>query len=137
MEALEANDTDILKRCLRIYATVDRIEDAETLLKNKIVEPQLDEIINSDNLHSEPMGLQGICQKILKIIPTRLQLLLKLSRSNRKQENHYDFIGKKHALNKYDRFTLNTSSFWGSTELNITQLFFIIKIMNKLIYYYC
>lgn len=98
--ALEENDTDILKRCLRIYATVDRIEGAETLLKNKIIEPKLDEIINSDNLHSEPMGLHGICQKILDIIPARLQLLLKLSRSNRKQEKHYDFIGRNHAFKK-------------------------------------
>ena len=79
---------------------MDRIEGAETLLKNKIIEPKLDEIINSDNLHSEPMGLHGICQKILDIIPARLQLLLKLSRSNRKQEKYFDFIGKNHAFKK-------------------------------------
>ena len=27
-------------------------------------------------------------------------------------------IGKKHALKKYDQFTLNTSCFWGSTGSN-------------------
>ena len=51
-------------------------------------------------------------------------------------------IGKKHALKKYDQFTLNTSLFWGNTGSNITPVvqfheIFITKIMNKLIYYYC
>ena len=30
-------------------------------------------------------------------------------------------IGKKHALKKYDQFTLNTSCFWASTRSNITR----------------
>ena len=44
-------------------------------------------------------------------------------------------IGKKHALNKYDHFTLNTSCFWESTRSNITPIvqfheIFVTKIMN-------
>ena len=31
-------------------------------------------------------------------------------------------IGKKHALKKYDQFTLNTSCFWGITGANITPV---------------
>ena len=31
-------------------------------------------------------------------------------------------LGKKHALIKYDQFSLNTSSFWGSTGSNITPV---------------
>ena len=51
-------------------------------------------------------------------------------------------IGKKHALKKHDQFTQNTSYFWRSTRSNITtvvisRIFDNIKIMNKLIYYYC
>ena len=34
-------------------------------------------------------------------------------------------IGKKHALKKYDQFTLNTSSFWGSNESNIAPSYAI------------
>ena len=51
-------------------------------------------------------------------------------------------IGKKHALKKYDQFTLNTSCFWGSTRSNITpdcafsRHFCYTKIIKKLIYYY-
>ena len=32
-------------------------------------------------------------------------------------------IGRKHALKKYDQFTLNTSCFWRSTGSNITPVF--------------
>ena len=51
-------------------------------------------------------------------------------------------IGKKHALKKYDQYSLNTSYICGSTGSNITPVvklneFFVIKIMNKLIHYYC
>ena len=49
-----------------------------------------------------------------------------------------DAIGKKHALKKYDQFTLNTSCFLGSNT-TIVQFheIFVIKIMNKKFYYYC
>ena len=42
-------------------------------------------------------------------------------------------LGKKHALNKYNQFALNTSCFWRSTESNITpvmqfhEIFVVIK----------
>ena len=46
-------------------------------------------------------------------------------------------IGKKHALKKYDQFTLNTTSciFWGSTGSNIVQFHEILvtKIINLLL----
>ena len=43
-------------------------------------------------------------------------------------------IGKKHALKKYDQFTLNTSCFWGSITIVQFHEIFLSKIMNKLIY---
>ena len=51
-----------------------------------------------------------------------------------------EVVGKKHALKRYDQFTLNTSCFWGSARSNITPVMqfheiFITK-MNKSIYYY-
>ena len=68
----------------------------------------------------------------------------------REQRAYRDFLftqmnerkGKKHALKKYDQFSLNTSCFWGSTS-NITSncaisrnFSYQSKIMNKLIYYH-
>ena len=52
------------------------------------------------------------------------------------------FIGKKHALEIYDQFTLNTSCFLGEVpdfkNISLLLLFheiFVTKIMDKLIYY--
>ena len=123
LEAFETDNTDILKRCLRIYATVDRIQDAEDLLKKNIIEPYLEEIINPDRLHSEPTGLHGICTKILEIIPTKLQLILKLSKSNRKQEKNYDFIGKSLWPVVVDRFECQFGSTIFSGALNCLKKF--------------
>ena len=40
-------------------------------------------------------------------------------------------IGKKHALKKYDQFTLNTSCFWRSVPVLQFHEIFVTKIMNK------
>ena len=50
-------------------------------------------------------------------------------------DTNYD-IGKKHALKKYDQFTLNTSCFWRSTGSNIIP---ILQFHEKIFitYYYC
>ena len=57
-----------------------------------------------------------------------------------RSEKYVNQIGKKHALKKYDQFTLNTSCFWGITRSNVTLVvqfheIFVTKIMNNLIYY--
>ena len=83
LNAIQQNDAEVLKRCLRIYASVERISDAERLLRSRIISPYLEDVITSKNLHSDPMGLSGICQNILAIIPDKLDLLLKLT--NRKK----------------------------------------------------
>ena len=44
-------------------------------------------------------------------------------------------IGKKHALKKYDQFTLNTSCFWRSVPVLQFHEIFVTKVMNELIYY--
>ena len=50
--------------------------------------------------------------------------------------NPDEFIGKKHALKKFDQFALNTGCFWASTGSNITPVvqfdeIFVTIIMKK------
>ena len=86
LNAIQQNDAEVLKRCLRIYASVDRVNDAERLLKTKIIAPYLENIITSKNFHQN--DLSGICQDILQIIPEKLDLLLKLAKKKKKSKNH-------------------------------------------------
>ncbi len=90
LKSFEENDGEVLKQCLRIYASLDRVCDVENLVKKEIVSPYLEEVINSSKLHSD--GLSGICQNILEIIPEKLALLLQLSNFKRKRKDNYNFI---------------------------------------------
>ena len=81
MEALQDNNADVLKRYLRIYTTIDKVDQAEQLIRTKIIAPYLEEVLLSLALyHLDPLGLQELCQKVLKIIPEKLALLLKLQK---------------------------------------------------------
>ncbi len=80
----EGGGAEVLRRCLRVFATVDRISDAESLVRTKILRPALEEVICEEALAEDPMGLQGVLQKVLKLVPTHLGPLLMLTNS------HYD-----------------------------------------------
>ena len=71
-----------LRRCLRIYATVDRVADAEELVRKKIVAPYLEEVISEKSLHSDPQGLKGVFQRVMKLITDNLKPLIVLTQPN-------------------------------------------------------
>ena len=56
-----------LRRCLRIYATVDRVSEAEELVRRKVIAPYLEEVISEKSLNSDPQGLKGVFQRVLKL----------------------------------------------------------------------
>ena len=56
-------------------------------LQVKIIAPYLEEIITSKNLHHQ--NLSGICQNILKIIPDKLELLLKLAKKRNSKNGQF------------------------------------------------
>lgn len=105
MDAVLSDNKEVLRRFLRIYATVDRIQDAENLIRFKIISPYLEDVISSKSLHSDPLGLKGVCLRSLKIIPEKLELLLQLTKKPKKASSQdkaaittkmtdFDFIGR-------------------------------------------
>ena len=83
MLAIKSKDSAKLRRCLRIYSTVDRTKDAEILVKDKIVSPFLEDILTEKSLTADPQGLKGVYQRVLKIIPTHLNPLLELTQGSK------------------------------------------------------
>ena len=77
LNAVRNNEAEVLKRCLRIYASVDRVSAAEQLLRSRIIAPCLEDVICPATYHKR--GLDGVCQMISNIIPNKLQLLLQLT----------------------------------------------------------
>ena len=70
---------DSLRRCLRIYATVDRVSEAEELVRKKVIAPYLEEVISEKSFNSDPQGLKGVFQRVLKLILESLKPLILLT----------------------------------------------------------
>ena len=70
---------DSLRRCLRIYATVDRVSEAEELVRRKVIAPYLEEVISEKSFNSDPQGLKGVFQRVLKLILESLRPLILLT----------------------------------------------------------
>ena len=68
-----------LRRCLRVYATVDRVVDAEELVRRKVIAPYLEEVISEKSLNSDPQGLKGVFQRVMKLITNSLKPLIVLT----------------------------------------------------------
>ena len=43
-ESLETGQADVLRQCLRTYATIDKMRDAEALFRKIAVKPYMDEV---------------------------------------------------------------------------------------------
>lgn len=53
LEGLQTSDVDIVRHCLRTYATIDKTRDAEALVGQVLVKPYIDEVCAppSTNIH--------------------------------------------------------------------------------------
>ena len=70
---------ETLRRCLRIYSTVDRVADAEMLVRYRVISPYLEEVISEKSLSSDPQGLKGVFQRVMKLLSTTLKTLVVLT----------------------------------------------------------
>lgn len=44
LEGLQTSNVDIIRHCLRTYATIDKTKDAEALVGQILVKPYIDEV---------------------------------------------------------------------------------------------
>lgn len=44
LEGLQTSNVDIIRHCLRTYATIDKTRDAEALVGQVLVKPYIDEV---------------------------------------------------------------------------------------------
>lgn len=66
-------------RCLRIYLTLDKITNAEELVRHELVRPLIYNMINEENLQTDPLGLQSIYHRLLNILNVELKQLLDIT----------------------------------------------------------
>ena len=78
------NKTASLSRLLRIYATIDRVSAAESLVREEIVRPEVESccLLEEETVSSARLG--QICEALLRIIPEHLSSLLRLTTDTKK-----------------------------------------------------
>ncbi|CAJ0943149.1 unnamed protein product [Ranitomeya imitator] len=75
LEGLQTSNVDIIRHCLRTYATIDKTKDAEALVGQVLVKPYIDEVIVEQYVQSHPNGLQVMYNKLLEFVPHHCRLL--------------------------------------------------------------
>ncbi|XP_030627703.1 conserved oligomeric Golgi complex subunit 2 [Chanos chanos] len=75
IQGLQTSNVDMVRHCLRTYATIDKTRDAEALVGQVLVKPYMDEIIVEQFVKSSPNGLQIMYAKLLEFVPHHCRLL--------------------------------------------------------------
>eukprot|EP00106_Octopus_bimaculoides_P001032 XP_014768474.1 PREDICTED: conserved oligomeric Golgi complex subunit 2-like [Octopus bimaculoides] len=94
LEGLDNNNVDILRQCLRTYALIDKIKDAEALFRKHVARPFMEEVITEDFLRTSHQGLKGMYIKILEFVPKHCHILKDITSSSTSGDvvRGYDFI---------------------------------------------
>ncbi|OAD54822.1 Conserved oligomeric Golgi complex subunit 2 [Eufriesea mexicana] len=79
LACIQEKNSTLLIRCLGIYVTLDKMSDAEILVRTEIVGPLVHNIISIENLQTDLLGLQNIYNKLLSILHVELKQLLDLT----------------------------------------------------------
>ncbi|XP_064789477.1 conserved oligomeric Golgi complex subunit 2-like isoform X1 [Oncorhynchus masou masou] len=75
IQGLQTSNVDIVRHCLRTYATIDKTRDAEALVGQVLVKPYMDMVIVEQFVKSTPNGLQILYTKLLQFVPHHCRLL--------------------------------------------------------------
>ncbi|XP_014225281.1 conserved oligomeric Golgi complex subunit 2 [Trichogramma pretiosum] len=86
-------DILLLERCLRIYISLDKVKDAEEVVRKKIVVPAVENIISDHTFQNDPAGLKGIYVKLENVLDSALKELLDLTlNSQSRTVKGYNFL---------------------------------------------
>ncbi|XP_076099685.1 conserved oligomeric Golgi complex subunit 2-like [Mytilus galloprovincialis] len=90
VEGLENGNVEILQQCLRTYALIDKIKDAENLFRINVVRPYMEKVITEQFLKSN--NLQGMYAKILEFVPLHCKILRDVTTGSSDTVRGYDFL---------------------------------------------
>lgn len=122
-EGLAAGQSDLVLRCLRTYALIDKTGHAEDLFRYNFVRPKLIEIITEERFSSE--GLDAICESVLKFVRSGCEMLLKLTSEKASSSS------KEDGQNIVKGFDFLVNSVWPEVDDSFeTKLSFIFSPGN-------
>ena len=93
LEGLSFNQSDLVLRCLRTYALIDKIGHAEDLFRHNFVKPRIDKLIIENSRSTD--DLRVVCDNVIKFALSDCRLLLNLTtekRTDSGKEEREDFV---------------------------------------------
>ncbi|XP_012532234.1 conserved oligomeric Golgi complex subunit 2 [Monomorium pharaonis] len=107
LACIHEKNSNLAIRCLRIYLTLDKITNAEELVRHELVRPLIYNIVNEENLQTDPLGLQSIYHRLLNTLNVELKQLLDITlHPERRSIKGFNFL---------------VNSFWVEVEEKIEQ----------------
>ncbi|KAH3850726.1 conserved oligomeric Golgi complex subunit 2-like [Dreissena polymorpha] len=132
LEGLDSCNVDMLRQCLRTYALIDKIRDAENLYRQHIVRPYMEEVITEQFIKNDHNGLRGMFNKVLDFIPTHCKLLTdvtsRVSAGTSETVRGYDFVVNSVWPEIVSNIEARTSSIFAPGNPNIFQAKYLISI---------
>lgn len=114
LKSLKMKDVSSIAHCLRTYAALDKVHEAEMLYRKNTVAPAISAIINETAMESNIMGLNGVYNRLLDFVKVDMSNLLELTK-----------LSRRFPAVKSFRFVLN--SFWPEVEerleMNLPSIF--------------
>ena len=76
-QGITSKDSDLIARCLRTYALIDKTSHAEEMFKHQVVKPFVDDVINEAYLAEH--DLSKVCADLLKFVAEECQMIIALT----------------------------------------------------------
>lgn len=99
---LADQQSDLVLRCLRTYALIDKTGHAEDLFRHNFVKPKIESLINEESHNRR--GLKNICKDVLAFVESDCQMLFKLTT----ETNHGSTKNEKEDIVKGFDFLVNS-----------------------------
>ena len=77
LDGLATDQSELVLRCLRTYALIDKTGHAEDLFRHNFVKHRIEKLISED-AHKEK-GLQTICDDVIHFVKSDCQMVIKLT----------------------------------------------------------
>ncbi|XP_072402044.1 conserved oligomeric Golgi complex subunit 2 [Diabrotica undecimpunctata] len=91
LQAIEANDTEIVTRCLRMYDSLKKHNDAEDIYRRTVVRPYLQRLFSDNSVEKSNQNIDKIYENVLDFIDTNMKVLTTVVETNA-DLNVFNFI---------------------------------------------
>ncbi|XP_047104183.1 conserved oligomeric Golgi complex subunit 2 isoform X1 [Schistocerca piceifrons] len=139
LKSLKMKDMSSIARCLRTYAALDKVHEAEMLYRKNMVAPAISSVISETAMESNIVGLNGVYNRLLDFVKVDMSNLLELTKLTRRfpAVKSFSFVLNSFWPEVEERLEMNLSSIFapGNPDLFYKHFSETEMFMKKLEYF--